>query len=278
MKILITGRPGIGKSTVLSEVIRTLSDNTFGIIAHELRDKNEQRVGFRAEMVQPPKTSALFAHSVDIQSDVQVDIFSVDVNVIDTFVLNALHPEQEKGVAIIDEIGRMQSFSKPFMKRVQELINHPDYLLVASIVSDPEPWSLPLKNNLNIILIEVTDTNREQLPELISLLLQTSNQIHQLSMESIQQAKALLREYFEKNQFIQINKLLKNAIPYILEEQFRILDQSTVRIQGFTREHLVSYSDKHISCDCDLFLGEGEYQQPGECSHIQAVKLLLADQ
>lgn len=109
----------------------------------------------------------IFAHKTAITSDICVGgKYFVDMKAIDTFVV----PEILKGcddphrLTFLDEIGRMQSFSPLFLESVRKLLDATTHVL-ATIVFDPEPWSLEFKQHPGVKIIEVTTENRECLVE-----------------------------------------------------------------------------------------------------------------
>lgn len=279
MKILLTGEPGIGKSTVVAKVAACFVDNANGILAKEIRGEDGQRVGFEAANL--AGEAKLLSHRSLIKSDKVVgNKYHVDTKVIDNFIV----PELQKGLSsgrliIMDEIGRMQSLSKSFLTIVDELLAAKGDFL-GTIVLDPEPWSIHFKKHPSVILVNVVIENRDHLSGLLIDIFKHTEQILQLSSEQQKLVYKLLSTYFAENQFIQVGKLVNNAVPYILSKRVKKeFDLNGVsegfKIKGNNSEHLVTVTDmKWFKCDCNLFRGEGRYMGKfGECSHIQAVKL-----
>lgn len=60
MKILLTGAPKVGKSTLLNEFRASYRMRMRGIICHALTDPDGKRVGFEAEKLSGEKR--IFAH------------------------------------------------------------------------------------------------------------------------------------------------------------------------------------------------------------------------
>ncbi len=172
MKELLTGIPGVGKSTVLREVLKGYKGQIRGVITEEIRDSEGKRVGF--EVVNFKKDQKLLAHKTSVVSDSSIGDYKVDIGVIEQFVV----PELEKGITgfgglvIVDEIGRMQALSKTFLMTLENLFDSDAHIL-ATIVYDPEPWSLQYKHRSDVTVIEVTEQNRNLLPEQILLKLKT---------------------------------------------------------------------------------------------------------
>ncbi|HUW22222.1 MAG TPA: nucleoside-triphosphatase [Candidatus Bathyarchaeia archaeon] len=284
MKILLTGRPGIGKSTILQKFRGGFTGKIYGIVARELRDEDNNRVGFSAE--NSAKKEKVFAHKYKIKSEFIVGgKYHVDIKAIDDFVV----PEIKRGiqdpdsVILIDEIGRMQSFSKLFMQAIRETLNS-ECNILATIVFDPEPWSIEFKKHPGAVLIEVDETNREILPELLLLIYRSISQINRLSLSQRDKFLQLTRQYFSQNQFIQIRKLFNNALFYVINKKIALeketANEEIYRVIGKHDSHLVRLSlvNNNFYCDCDLFKGRKDYAgKVGECSHIQSVILDLID-
>lgn len=280
MKILLTGKPGIGKSTVLQKVRKSYNGEKMGIISHEIRSKEGERIGFEAENLAGKKK--IFAHKHLIKSDHVVGKkYFVDLEAIDNFVV----PEIEKGISenalvFIDEIGRMQAFSSKFLKAIRKLLNSKSSVL-GTIVYEPEQWSLEFRSHPESVLVTVNEKNRDLLPKVIAEVL-SKDYLYQKLKDS-QQAliSEWLREYFEKHEYIQIRKLFNNAIRYVLDgkiQENKVSGSEKVyEVRGKTNNHITVFNEKkeRNECDCDLYLGKSKYKgNAGECSHIQAVKLV----
>ena len=167
MKIFLTGQPGVGKSTVCEKVKNGFTGNKFGVVAREIRDDSKSRIGFEA--VNMGGQTKVFAHTTDITSKIVVGgKYFVDLGVIDGFVTDELRKGlmDKKALVFVDEIGRMQSFSKDFLDTVNLFLSSESNML-ATIVFDPEPWSLEFKKHKEVVLINVSEVNRGLLPNLI---------------------------------------------------------------------------------------------------------------
>lgn len=280
MKILLTGHPGVGKSTVIHKVVKTVNRALYGIIAQEIRDEVNNRVGFTAQNSQNEKV--IFAHKTLIKSNHLIGgKYYVDVDVINNFVVPELKKglEQNNTITIIDEIGRMQSLSDQFIKTTEDLFNSQASFL-GTIVLDPEPWSLQFKNNKSVLLIEVTKENREDITNSLSVIFSNIDNYYRLDRKQQNFVKKLLKDYFSQGQFIQIQKLFNNALYYVNNNKVKSISTNNIKsnfiIEGKTNNHHLSYiKPNKYQCDCDLFTGIGIYKnKQGECSHIQSVKIL----
>ena len=112
--ILLTGRPGVGKTTVIRELARRLEGRRLaGFYTEEIRSAG-RRVGFRAVTLEGART--VISH-VDIASRPRVGKYGVDVAAIDALAASILGLRPEIDLYLIDEIGKMECLSERFVGR-----------------------------------------------------------------------------------------------------------------------------------------------------------------
>jgi len=122
-KFFLTGPPGSGKSTVLLGCVDRLSGLGFtvgGIATPEIRSGG-RRVGFSVVDLASGRRALLAG--VEVASSFRVGRYGVDLAGFESVALPALdHAEASCDVICIDEIGRMELFSRPFKRRMEGLI------------------------------------------------------------------------------------------------------------------------------------------------------------
>src|SRR3990167_6080444 len=221
MNTLFTGKKGVGKSTVLKRILvrRNFDIPTFGIISFEIL-KDGERCGFKAEAVNSyGNRSRVFAHTEMFldSRDVVADKYYVDVAAIEEFVI----PEIEAGynerdsLLVIDEIGRMQHCSKKFLNVIKKALDGPAHVL-ATIVS-VEPWANEFKNRSDVIVVEVTPENRDQLPEMLVPMIANLDKYDRLPNFRKKIVAEMVAHYIKCGRLIQMQKLFAKAIPRSLE-------------------------------------------------------------
>jgi nucleoside-triphosphatase len=280
MKILLTAPPKTGKTTVIEKFVSLYPGKKIGIIAKEIRNEGE-RVGFKN--VNLAGVESAFMHVSEIQSDVTVgNKYKIDVAAIDNFVVPEITKDAPGSVVIIDEIGRAQANSQLFLSAVEQLLSGTKQIL-ATIVYDPEPWSLGFKENPEVLLIEVTTVNREALPAILMEAFLNAGAYEKLSSSQKIFVKEEFSSILNNGEFVRAKKLFKNAVPYVVGgkvkfiQSFNELDEYFV--EGNTDIHKTVFhkTENHYSCDCDLFNGKGQFfGQPSACSHIDAVRITHA--
>ena len=103
---------------------------------------------------------------VEIDSRNRVGRYGVDTNGFEEFLeaLDLLNPDVE--LIVIDEIGKMELFSKRFRSIVCDALNS-DKQVLASISLKGDEFIREIKQRLDIHLLDVTHGNRDRLPEAI---------------------------------------------------------------------------------------------------------------
>lgn len=118
--LLLTGTPGIGKTTLIRRVAAQLAEYRLGgFFTEEIREAG-QRQGFR--LVTFNGEAGIMAH-VNFDHRYRISKYGVDVSAIDHFAESALALVDEVDVYLIDEIGKMECFSSIFVTNVKALLN-----------------------------------------------------------------------------------------------------------------------------------------------------------
>ena len=154
--LILTGRPGIGKTTIIKAVARRLPDRVGGFYTEEILGPGGRK-GFR--LVTFDGRSAVMSH-VEFNSRSKVGRYGVDVGVIDRIGAAAIRAAIERDpIVIVDEIGKMELFSSQFQSAVLKAVGSPK-LLVATAMLDQHPWVTALKAMPNVTVWEITVKNR----------------------------------------------------------------------------------------------------------------------
>ena len=167
-RILITGRPGVGKTTLVKNTLALLSPIAGGFLTREIR-RQGQRVGFLVMDIHTGREGIL-AHR-DHKGGPRVGKYGVDVPAFERVGVRALHEALDrKGCIVIDEIGKMELYSMVFADVVTEVLDsrHP---VLATIPVHRHPFLDALRRRSDVRLLEVAAANRDRLPEQIAVLL-----------------------------------------------------------------------------------------------------------
>eukprot|EP00930_Biecheleria_cincta_P001021 TRINITY_DN102193_c0_g1_i1.p1 TRINITY_DN102193_c0_g1~~TRINITY_DN102193_c0_g1_i1.p1 ORF type:complete len:624 (-),score=69.77 TRINITY_DN102193_c0_g1_i1:622-2493(-) len=135
MRVLVTGPPGTGKTTLCSKVASKLFGSSCllsGFLCHEQRDARGRRVGFELQTLDG-SASAPLASVEGPPTDHTVGRYYVQVEDMEAFTLPILDSILDTGatrgktrIFVFDEIGKMELFSARFVARMRQLLQSSD--------------------------------------------------------------------------------------------------------------------------------------------------------
>jgi len=162
-RILLTGRPGCGKTTAIRRTIERIGTHRCrGFYTEEVRDGG-RRIGF--DVVTLDGRRGPLARIGD--SGPRVGRYTVDVARFETIGVAALerafaHPES---VLIIDEIGKMELFSSRFVDLVRQVFDRTTVQPVLGVVMrGRHPVANEIRAREGVRVLEVNVGNRDELP------------------------------------------------------------------------------------------------------------------
>jgi nucleoside-triphosphatase len=158
-KVLLTGRPGIGKTTLIRRFLASVRVQAGGFYTEEIR-RGGQRLGFSLNLLSGRRCVLA---SVEIAGRWRVGKYGVDVRTFES----AAVPEIEDAISqnrliVVDEIGKMELFSERFQEVVRRALDSPAPVL-ATILSRPHPFADEIRRRRDVTILEVTPANRDRL-------------------------------------------------------------------------------------------------------------------
>jgi len=163
--LLLTGSPGIGKTTVLIKTVELLKAQGIkvgGMVSSEVREANE-RIGFKIIDLDNGKHGWLA--NVNQKNSPRVGKYCVNLENLDRIggkaILQAIETSQ---VIAIDEIGTMELYSQRFKQAVQQALDGPKPVLAVLHAKAKDPLITMTKQREHSELFNVTSANRDQLP------------------------------------------------------------------------------------------------------------------
>ena len=167
-KILITGRPGSGKTTIIQNLVAPVTPVAGGFLTEEIREGG-RRVGFGVRDIHSG-SEGILAH-VAHRGGPRVGKYGVDVASFERIGVGALREAMSReGCVFIDEIGKMELCSSAFREVVSEVMDSARPV-VATVPLFQHPFLDSLRGRKDVRLVEVTKSNRDELAECLVALL-----------------------------------------------------------------------------------------------------------
>ena len=157
--LLLTGRSGVGKSTLAKALAEQLKGRVGGFYTEEIAGPGGRK-GFR--LITLEGRSIVVAH-VDHRSRSKIGRYGVDAAAIDRvggkMILQAI---ERYPIILIDEIGKLQLFSSSFQNAVLKAIASPQRV-IAMVQQEDLPWIDGLKGLPGVTTWELTLKNRSKM-------------------------------------------------------------------------------------------------------------------
>ena len=157
LNLLVTGRPGVGKTTLMERVLEQLrgSLRLAGFTTAEERDHSRQRTGFQILTVEGKQAELA---RVGLRSTVQVGRYGVNFEAFERLALPEL-ARRDVDLIVIDEIGKMECASERFCEAVRDALEAPVSVL-ATLGNARLPFFLALRARPDVEVMTLTEHNR----------------------------------------------------------------------------------------------------------------------
>jgi len=161
--ILLAGRPGVGKTTIIKRVVDMLGGEAGGFYTEEIR-QGGRRLGFKIITLEGEE--GILAH-VDIRGTPRVSKYGVSLKDLDGVGVAALRRAIEgRRYVVVDEIGKMELYSQEFRRAVVEALES-ERVVLGTVMAGPHPWVDTLKARPQVTVLVVTGGNRKDMAQRI---------------------------------------------------------------------------------------------------------------
>jgi nucleoside-triphosphatase len=166
--VFLTGIPGVGKSTVVRKVAERIQQDGVkvgGMTSGDLRS-GSSRIGFEIRNLMTGEVGVL-AH-VSQPAGPRIGKYHVKSEDLDKIGAEAiLCAIKDADLIVIDEVGPMELTSRRFKDAVQAALACGKFLLGTVHRNAQDPLVQAIKSDRTIEVIEVTNENRDSLPNLL---------------------------------------------------------------------------------------------------------------
>ncbi|HKZ94136.1 MAG TPA: NTPase [Candidatus Bathyarchaeia archaeon] len=166
--LLVTGRPGIGKTTVLLNTAAMLKErgcSVGGMISREVRQKGN-RVGF--EIIDFETGCRGWLAHVNQPTGPQVGKYRVNLRDLDSIGVKAIQTAlRGSSIVIVDEIGPMELFSQAFIQVIKDTVDSSKLVLGVIHNSARHPLIETIKRRDDTHIETVTVENRSSLHNIL---------------------------------------------------------------------------------------------------------------
>lgn len=167
--LILTGSPGVGKTSVLVKTVGALKKQGFsvgGMVSREVREDGA-RVGFEVIDVNGSRQGWL-AH-VNQKVGPQLGKYHVNIQDLDDVGTKAIiDAVEECNIVAIDEIGPMELFSVKFKEAAQKALESQKVVFAVVHWKAQDKLILAAKNRDDAESVTVTAENRDKLPEALA--------------------------------------------------------------------------------------------------------------
>lgn len=162
--LLISGRPGSGKTTVVRRIVESLAARAGGFYTQETRGADGRRTGF--EIVTLRGTRAPLA-GVDIRSPYRVGKYGVNLQGIDEVAAPAVRDAiKDRDLIVVDEIGKMELYSQDFRDAVTNAIESGKPVL-GTIMLASHPWADAIRSRADVCVFLLDTSSRDSVARLV---------------------------------------------------------------------------------------------------------------
>lgn len=171
MNILLTGPPGVGKTTIFEQIKESLTIKGYsigGIYCPEIKEKGK-RTGFSIfDLASGNRGVLAIIHIHESIQGLKVGKYNVNLNDIEKIGIPAINNAvEESDYIFIDEIAPMELKSNDFPKAVWNAMNSQKTVIAVIHQRSRHPFILKVKNREDVMIFNLTLQNRDSITKKI---------------------------------------------------------------------------------------------------------------
>ena len=168
--ILISGCPGVGKSTLIRKIIENLNCTLDGFFTEEKKEKGKRTGFFITDFL---GNREILAH-LDLNSPFRAGYYGVNVEAFETIGYPALRRALEiADLIVIDEIGEMEMDSEKFCEMLVKVFTS-DKPLLAAIKAKDCGLTAKLKARNDTRIFHLTKGNRYKTEDIVKNIIEST--------------------------------------------------------------------------------------------------------
>jgi len=157
-RIALTGRPGVGKTTLIKRVLELIPLSAGGMLTEEIRVCGH-RVGFSVFDIATGREGTL-AH-LHLSSGPKVGRYRVDVRALKEIGIAAIERAIENyDLVVIDEIGPMELSSPAFIPAVEAALESGRSLIISTHAHADVPIAHRVRRELTLLRVKLGNRDR----------------------------------------------------------------------------------------------------------------------
>ena len=161
--ILISGYPGIGKTTLIKKIIAKLNCKIDGFFTTEKKEAGKRTGFFITDF---HGNQEVLAH-LDLKSPYRISYYGVNVRAFETIGIPALtRALANADLIVIDEIGKMEMFSEKFCDILDNIFDSRKPV-IATIKAKDCKLTAKLKAREDVSIFHLTRENRDEMENII---------------------------------------------------------------------------------------------------------------
>lgn len=165
--ILLTGKPRTGKTTLLKRIIKGLKFSCGGFYTEEIV-KDNQRVGFKIKTLDGEEGILAEKHR---KSRFRLGKYGINLEDLEGIGVKAIEEAlKTKQIVVIDEIGKMELFSRRFKNAVLKTLDSGKRLIGVIHLADDD-FLNAIRARKDVVIFEVNLSNHEEVLKKISSIL-----------------------------------------------------------------------------------------------------------